>query len=136
MIEYGTEQRVILATPITLIALLRTIHYGWKQEVLANEARDIAVIGRDVLERLARFGEHFATVGNTLGKAVDAYNKGVQHLDSKVWPSLRKLQSKGVESKIELKDTTPIEMIPSRSTAPEFDANEQKPIRLASSSQS
>ncbi|HEX2703952.1 MAG TPA: DNA recombination protein RmuC, partial [Solirubrobacteraceae bacterium] len=74
LLDYGVEQQVLLATPTTLIALLRAVHYGWKQELIAKSAREIAETGRELHRRIARFAEPFARVGRQLGSAVNAYN--------------------------------------------------------------
>ncbi|MDR1413796.1 MAG: DNA recombination protein RmuC, partial [Puniceicoccales bacterium] len=75
LLEYAVERRVILATPTTLIALLKAISYGWKQENLAKEAREIAEIGREMYARLKVFFDHFNGVGKSLAGSVEAFNK-------------------------------------------------------------
>jgi DNA recombination protein RmuC len=98
LLEYGVEQQVLIATPTTLIALLRAVHYGWKQELIAKSAREIAETGRELHRRIARFAEPFARVGRQLGSAVNAYNEAVGSFESRVVPQLRRIEEAGAAS--------------------------------------
>jgi DNA recombination protein RmuC len=98
LIEYGVDQQVLLATPTTLIGLLRAVHYGWKQELIAASAREIAETGRELHKRIARFVEPLARVGRQLGSAVTAYNEAVGSFESRVVPQLRRIEDAGATS--------------------------------------
>jgi len=89
LIEQGVAERVILATPTTLIALLKAVAYGWSQQALAENAREIAELGREMHRRLSTFGGHFGEMGRALEKAVVAYNSTVGSLEARVFPQGR-----------------------------------------------
>jgi DNA recombination protein RmuC len=113
LIEFGSKQQVILATPTTLIALLKTVAHGWQQQKIAEEARSISVLGRDLYNRLFTMGNYFGDMGKNLGKAVDSYNKGINALESRVMVSARKLhdmEAVGTDKEIPL--LNPLEVIP------------------------
>jgi DNA recombination protein RmuC len=121
LIEAGVENNVIIATPTTLIALLRAVAYGWRQERLAEHAKEIGNLGRELHKRLAKMGSHFAGVGKGLKAAIDAYNKTVGTLESRVLVTARRFSDLEVASlDSEVPEISPIEQTPRRLQASEF----------------
>jgi DNA recombination protein RmuC len=102
LIEYGPEQGVIIATPTTLIALLKAVAYGWHQEALAENAKKIGDLGKELYDRLRTLGGHFADLGGNLDKAVGSYNSAVASLESRVMVTARKFKDLGAASPQEL----------------------------------
>lgn len=101
LIEMGVERKVMLATPSTLIALLHAIAYGWRQESLAENAREISQEGRDLYKRLSDMGGHITRLGQTINGTVKAYNSTVASLESRVLPSARRLKTLEVANSLE-----------------------------------
>ncbi|GAC1310399.1 MAG: DNA recombination protein RmuC [Acidimicrobiales bacterium] len=91
LFEYAHSRKVLLATPTTLIALLQSIAVGWRQESMADNARAVCAVGQELYKRLSTMGEHVAGVGKALDRAVEAYNKQVGSMESRVLVSARKL---------------------------------------------
>ena len=99
LLEHGAAKGVLIATPTTLIALLHATYYGWRQEKIAESAREIAAAGRELHKRIATFLEPYAKLGRQLNSAVNAYNQGVGSLDARVLPQLRRLEDAGAGSR-------------------------------------
>jgi len=112
LIEEGVGKGVIVASPTTLIALLRAVAYGWRQEQTAENAQKIAELGRELHKRVATLAEHFGKVGKGLGAAVDAYNGAVNSFESRVLVQTRRFTELGAASEKELPALDPVEKSP------------------------
>jgi DNA recombination protein RmuC len=112
LLEDALQQKIILATPTSFVALLRAVAYGWRQEALAANADRIREVGEDLYQRLAVFTEHLSRLGGSLEGSVSAFNKAVGSFDSKVLPGARKFVEMGVSPKKTLEPLTPLEISP------------------------
>jgi DNA recombination protein RmuC len=112
LIEFGVGQKVIMATPTTLIAVLRAVAYGWQQQTLTESAEAISRLGKELFERLCKFGDHFQAVGKNLKRAMDCYGDAAGSLETRVLVSARKFQELGVSSSAELKPAYQVEAAP------------------------
>lgn len=121
LIEYAAENRVIPASPTTLIALLKAVSYGWRQEAIAQSALEVAELGRDLYDRIAKLAEHWTRVGERLGGAVEAYNKSVGTLEGRVLPAARRFRDlKAVGSGRDIAPMVPLPHDTRGLAAPEF----------------
>jgi len=121
LIEYAFENKVLIASPTTLMALVKAIAYGWQQEKMAKNVIEIQKLATEIYERLVTFGGHLEKVGRGLGQSVSAYNSAVASLEGRVLPSARKFEALGVVS--EQKDIAAppsLETDPRQLAAPEF----------------
>src|SRR5271166_5720955 len=109
LIEYGVQQQVLMATPTTLIGLLWAVHYGWRQELIAQSAREIADCGRELHNRLGRFVEPLGKVGRQLDSAVASYNEAVGSFEGRVIPQVRRIEQAGASSDREVPSPPPVE---------------------------
>jgi len=119
LLEYAAERKVVLSTPTTLIALLRTVAYAWTQQTLADKAREIHELGRDLHERLTSMSGHLDRVGRSLAGAVSAYNRAVGSLENRVLVSARRFEELGVSNDT-LTSPTPVVDTPRPLTAAEL----------------
>lgn len=99
LIEFGSTENVLLATPTTLIALLKAAAYGWRQEAIAEQSREITQLGRELYERLVTQSEHFVDLGKSLKRSVESYNKTLRSLESRVLVTARRFESLTESSK-------------------------------------
>ena len=120
LIENAARQQVFIATPITLISLLRAVAYGWQQETVAEGAREVSRLGRELHERLATMGEHLAKLGRSIDGAVQSYNGAIGSLERRVLVSARRLADHGAASSKELSDLPQVDRAIQRLQATEF----------------
>jgi len=121
LLEEASRANIILASPTTIMGLLRVVMYGWQQQKIAEEARTVATLGSDLYRRVSIFGDHMGKLGRSLGSAVEGYNKAVGSLDQMVLPALRKFKDLQVPTGgKELPDTAPLESTPRLVSAPEL----------------
>jgi DNA recombination protein RmuC len=111
LIDESLSQNVMLATPTSLVALLKAVAYGWKQTALAENAEEVRRLGEDLYKRLAVFGEHLARLGKALGGGVDAFNKAVGSLEQQVLPAARRFPELGLRVNRVLEPLEPVEAL-------------------------
>jgi DNA recombination protein RmuC len=126
LLEYAIARKVHLATPTTLVTMLRTAQYAWQQEALSDNARAVFDLGRELYERLTGLGGHVELVGKSLATAVTAYNRAVGTLESRVLVTARKLNQLGVTD-AELAAPQPVELPARTLSAPELIADPAPP---------
>lgn len=99
LIEYAAENHVLIASPVTLLGLLKAVAFGWQQYSITENAREIALIGRQLYERILVFVEHLKETGKSLDSAVKSYNAAVSSFESRLMPSIKKLKKSGISDK-------------------------------------
>src|SRR5215813_4288914 len=109
LIEDGVDQGVIIATPTTLIALLKAVSYGWRQERMAANAQEVSKLGKDLYDRLRTFTGYFADIGKGLDRALESYNRGVGSLEARVLVTARKLKETGAIAGEEIECIDPVD---------------------------
>jgi len=120
LIEDGMARKVIVATPTTLIALLRAIAYGWRQEQVAANAEQIRTLGSQLYDRLRTLAGHFESLGGALSRAVNAYNGFVGSMETRVLPAARRFRDLGATTGEEILPLPAVEQAPRQPDAPEF----------------
>ena len=120
LLEFSMNKGVMLASPLTLIALLKAIAYGWQQDTVAKNALEISELGRNLYDRIAKLADHFENVGRSLAKAVQSYNGAVGTLETRVLVTARKLKDKGVTASEEFREVETIDITPRLLGAPEL----------------
>ncbi|HEX4506501.1 MAG TPA: DNA recombination protein RmuC [Alphaproteobacteria bacterium] len=121
LVEAGIQNHVVPATPTTLIALLRAVEFGWRQEALAENARDISDNAAELYKRLAKFGEHFQKIGRGLTTAIGSYNDAVGSMERQVLPSARRIKElKAAHDNVEIPEPAMIDIAARPVAAPEL----------------
>jgi DNA recombination protein RmuC len=129
LIEYGVQQQVLMATPTTLIGLLWAVHYGWRQELIAQSAREIAESARELHGRLGRFVEPLSKVGRQLDSAVSAYNEAIGSFEHRVIPQVRRIEQAGAASEREVLTPDAVEITARAITARPEHATQESPAQ-------
>ena len=130
LIEHGVLNRVIPASPTTLIALLKAINYGWNQEKLARNAQQISELGRELHDRLRKLAGHIAGVGTSLDRAVESYNQAVGSLENRVLVSARRFSELGAAVAEDIPELEPVE---TTSRTLSFEWDDSAPLEIEKS---
>jgi DNA recombination protein RmuC len=119
--ERGFSNRVLLVGPATLVAMLKTVAYSWRQEVIAANAERVRDLGQELYDRIGKLADHVEKVGKGLRTAVEGYNSAVGTLESRVLVSARKFKELGVDSPRDIPLVEPLDLTPRALQAPEFE---------------
>ena len=130
LIEFGVDRHVIPSSPTTLIALLRSIAYGWQQDRVAKNAEEISALGKDMYGRISAFSNHFVNLRRSLEKSVEAYNSAVGSLERKVLPQARRFKDLGAGTSVEIDALESIDLTMRRLDMPE-EKTEEAPQPVA-----
>ncbi len=117
LIENALNQQIVIATPTTFIALLKAIAFGWRQEVLAENAQKISGLGQEMSDRIAMIVDHFNSVGKFLGKAVESFNSASSSFETRLLSTARKFKELGAGGKKEVEAIEPVDQLPRQVTA-------------------
>jgi len=109
LLEYGLQEKVLIATPTTLIGILQAINYGWGQDVIARSAQEIAAAGKELHKRILTFAEPLAKVGRQLDSAAGSYNQAIGSYERMVVPQLRKIESAGAKSAKDISELSSVD---------------------------
>jgi len=120
LVDEALQSSVVLTNPMTLIGLLKTVAHAWRQEQLAENARDISELGRELHERISILGSHFDDIRKGLVRVTEAYNKAVGSLESRVLVTGRRFEELGITSTREIEPGTPVDVTPRGLSAPEM----------------
>jgi len=120
LIEFGVAQRVIPASPLTLIALLRAVAYGWQQERIAHNAQEVSELGRELYDRITRLAGHLDELAKGLTRTVEAYNRTIGTIESRVLVTARRFKQLGVSATEPIPESTTVEQTPRPLQAPEM----------------
>ncbi|HUX10507.1 MAG TPA: DNA recombination protein RmuC [Terriglobia bacterium] len=124
LLEDGMQKHVVIATPTTLIALLRAVAFGWRQERIARNAQEISALGKDLYDRVRTFLSHFEGVGSSIKRATESYNRAVGSLESRVLPSVRKFKELGAATGDGMAELEPIDETTREMSSPEHSPSE------------
>ena len=131
LIQEGVDNKVLIATPTSLIGLLKVVAYGWRQERMAESAEQVAALGRQLHKRIATMAGHLAKLGRAIGTTTNAYNDTIGSLERQVLVSARKLSDHGVESGKEIETPSQVDTAVRRLQAPELvDGDDGDDIRV------
>lgn len=120
LIQEGVDNKVLIATPTSLIGLLKVVAYGWRQERMAESAEEVAALGRQLHKRIGTLAGHFAKLGRAIGSAANTYNDAVGSLERQVLVSARRLSDHGVETGKEIDSPAPVDTAVRELQAPEL----------------
>lgn len=120
LIELAAAQRVIPASPLTLIAVLRAVSYGWQQDLLVKNAEELSRLGKEMYDRLCSMAEHLGSLGNNLRQAVESYNRTIGTIEGRVLVTARRFRDMGVSTPAELEEVRTVQVAVRDIRAPEL----------------